>query len=209
MKKIFDLLRKPFVKIVGVSIVLYFGLFYRNDSYDSLSKRLAPDHVKQNFNEVQEKSKFILTSLNSARQAAYGKSDSHFDDTQNFAEISIKDVEFGKGENFLQCGFEAEISYDLRIKDSISAIESITGEKILIGSNLNLLFEKKLLGMKVGGTRIINIPRNFKSTNQKLAFTLKFNEADLQYYVTLSNLRDMREETKNTINCQNNEDDNK
>jgi len=197
----------PIFKIVGVSLVLYFGLFYNDESYDSLSKRLAPERVKKNLSEVQEKSKFIFSNINEARNVVAGRGvESHFDDEQSFATISTNDIEIGKGENYLQCGFEAEISYDLRIKDSPSSIESIEKEKIIIGSGENLLFERKLLGMKVDGVRSIDIPRNFNSSNQKLAFTLKFNEADLQYRVTLFSLRDLGGEIKKALNCQNNQD---
>lgn len=188
MKTVLELLRMPLIKIIGISIVLYFGLLANKKDPDSLGNRLSPDQIKQNVAEVKKKSGFILSSISTANQRNVGSAQEAFDSEQDFSPITVEDVVKGGGESEVKCGDEVKISYDIRVATSENSLEAAQEENLIIGSNKNALLERKIIGMRSGGVRIINIPRHFKSTNQKLGFLLKFNEANLQYNITLLNV---------------------
>lgn len=183
MKTVMELLRRPLVKIIGLILVIYFGLLSNKENPDSLGNRLSSEKIKEHIGEIHEKSTFILSNIDKAHQLS-GVAPSE-EVPQNLSAITVQDTEIGSGDSNLKCGDEAEISYDIHVLGSNNKLEFFPKEKIIIGSNVNSLLEHKIIGMKSGGTRIINIPRDFKSTNQKLAFLLKFNESALQYNVTL------------------------
>lgn len=198
METIMKLLRQPLIKIIAVFLILYFGLLSNKKDPDGLGNRLSSQNLKQDFQEVKEKSNFIITNIQRAKDLNGGKASTAFDPTQDFVQIGVKDVQIGNGE-VLKCGDLAEVSYDIRVVGSPNQLEFIPKEKILIGSNKNLLLEKKIVGMKKGGSRVLNIPRDFKSTNQKLEFLLKFNSTDLQYNVTLLDFT--RAEPNSVVDC--------
>ena len=188
MKTVMELLRNPIIKITGLVLVLYFALFYDKKNPDSLGNRLSSERIAKNFHEAQEKSTFIMSNIERAhnlRGATAATASS--DPLQNFSTLTIQDVEIGKEGGALKCGDEAEISYDIRVAGSTNQLEFVPKEKLVIGSNVNPMIERKIVGMKKGGLRIIKIPKDFKSSNQKLAFLLKFNEAELKYAVSLIN----------------------
>lgn len=178
-----ELLQKPLIKIIALILIFYFGLFANKEHPDSLGNRLSADKIKKDFNEVQEKSHFILYNINAAKQSAEGNVVKEVV-PENLENIEVKDLINGSGANPLKCGDEAEISYQISVVGSDSNLETGT-KKILIGSNENYMLEKKITNMKVGGTRIVKVARNFKSNNKQLEFMLKFNEADLQYKINL------------------------
>lgn len=185
MKTVIDLLRRPLIKIIGLALVLYFGLFADKQNPDSLGNRLSVDNIKQSLFEAQQKSAFIFSNIDQARKLKPSPLAAPFDPLQNFVTATINDVEIGSGEVALKCGDEAEISYAIYVATSSNPLESVPQEKLLVGSNINALLERKIIGMKKGGVRLINIPQDFQSTNQKLAFLLKFNETNLQYRISL------------------------
>ena len=185
MKTIMELLRRPLVKIIGLMLVMYFGLFSNKQDPDSLGNRLSSQNIKENFSEIHEKSNFILFNIDRAKQMSGKELGTGEDPSQSFSVITAQDYASGSGDEQLKCGDLAEISYDVRVFGSNSSLEFVTKENLIIGSNSNSLLEQKIIGMKTGGVRIINIPRDFKSGNKKIAFLLKFNEAALQYTVSL------------------------
>lgn len=203
MKTIMELLRKPWIKIIGVGLVFYFGLLSNKEDPNGLGNRLSANNLQKNFNEVQEKSRFIISNISGVPQVPENKIVANYDPLQNFVLVTTQEVDSGSGDATLKCGDEAEFSYDLRVKDSANQLEFAPHQKLIIGSNTNALLEKKITGMKVGGSRIINVPRNFQSSDNKIAFLQKFNEADLQYKVTL--IKIMQPESAVQTNCKTSE----
>lgn len=187
MKTVMEMLRNPIIKITGLVLVLYFALFHDKKNPDSLGNRLSSERIAKNFHEVQEKSTFIMSNIEKARSLGGTAAVASGEPLQNFSTITTQDIEIGGGGGALKCADEAEISYDIRVVGSPNHLEFVPKEKLVIGSNMNPIIERKIIGMKKGGSRIIKIPKDFKSSNQKLAFLLKFNEADLQYAVTIIN----------------------
>ncbi len=185
MKTIMEVLRRPLVKIIGLMLVIYFGLFSNKKDPDSLGNRLSSQNIKESFGEIHEKSNFILANIDRARQMSGKEVHTEEGPLQNFNVVTTQDYASGSGDEQLKCGDVAEISYDIRVVGSDNSLEFVAKENLIIGSNSNSLLEQKIIDMKTGGVRIITVPRDFKSGNKKLAFLLKFNEAALQYTVSL------------------------
>ena len=183
MKTILELLKVPLVKIIAVIVVLYFGLFHDKSNPDSLGVRLSSERIKQNLNDVEDHGRFIISNIHKVKEMSPNGVTVRQMEDENFDSLAIQDDKIGTGEE-LKCGDEVEISYIIRITDSASQLEEIKQEKLVIGNNIHPFIEKKIIGMKLDGVRTINIPHTYKTSDQKLKFLLKFNEANLQYKVT-------------------------
>jgi hypothetical protein len=66
--KLINITQNRFIKIVGIILVIYFALFYNKTNPESLGNRLSPKNIKDGLNAAQEKSRFILTNINTAKQ---------------------------------------------------------------------------------------------------------------------------------------------
>jgi len=186
--KILEILRNPLIKAIGIITILYFGLFSNKSNPDSLGSRLSSEKIKKNFSEAKEKSKFIITSVQSAQEAAKeqkARQDLGNISAQNSPKTSTEDLDIGEGEDSLSCGSEAEIIYSIYGKDDKQLESPSKPEKLLIGSNKNQMVESNIIGMKTSGIRIIKIPQDFQTNDKKLSELLKFYQTDLKYQITL------------------------
>jgi hypothetical protein len=181
MKQILQLLSNPVIIGVGVALVLYFALFANKKNPESLGNRLSAEKVKKNFNEVQEKGRFIATNVKMAKTMA--KEKAMQSETKSQVDYSRKSEEGDK----ISCGDEVEISYGIYAKDG-QQLEFFNLQKLLIGSKKNWLIEKNIIGMKRGEINSINIPQNFQSEDKKLAELLKLHTMDLKYQLTILSL---------------------
>ncbi len=69
MKFIIDLiLHNPIFKIIGIFLILYFGLYTNKEHPDSLGKRLSKDRIQENLQEVKSNSYFIIENLRKAEE---------------------------------------------------------------------------------------------------------------------------------------------
>jgi len=183
---VFHLLKNPIIKTVGITLILYFALF-SSRSPDSLRNRLSPQNIKQDLGEIKEKSKFIVTNIKTAQSLAVEKAEA--EKLQNKpAFTSIEDAEIGSGEDSVICGSEIEISYGIYTIDK-KQLDFVNSEKLTIGTKSHPLIEKNIIGMKLNGTRYINIPSNFKTDDIILAQILKLNNGDLRYQIDLKSLK--------------------
>lgn len=184
MKTILELLKVPLVKIIAAVVILYFALFYDKNNPDSLGVRLSSERIKQNLNDVEEHGRFIISNIHKVKEMSPNGINAKQMEDENFDLLTIQDDKIGAGEE-LKCGDEVDVSYIIRVTDSTSQLEEVKQEKLVIGNNIHSFIEKKIIGMKLGGVRTIDIPRTYKTSDQKLKFLLKFNETNLQYKVTL------------------------
>jgi hypothetical protein len=183
MNKVLGFLRIPLVKFIGIAAILYFALFSNRHNPDSLRNRLSKERVSKNLEEAKEKSRFIISNLNTAKEIAKEKKYN-----PNISEkISIEDVEIGSGDLDVSCGSEAEISYGIYSENG-SQIKAVSSEKLIIGSNLNEIIERNIYGMRKGGIRNIKIPSNFKTNNINLSELLKFYNSGIRFQVSLISL---------------------
>lgn len=113
--------------------------------------------------------------------------------------IITTDREIGHGAD-LSCGKVAEISYKIILKNSKQEIQSVDLEKILIGSGVNPLIENKIVGMKQGGVREIEVFQSFKTEDKKLAALLEQN-SDLIYTVHLISVSAANQNEIKNVKC--------
>jgi hypothetical protein len=182
--KIFELLRNPLIKTIGIALVLYFALFANKEKPESLGNRLSSENIKKSFSEAQNQGKFIITNVKIAQEIAKEKAAEQKLASQNISDIATSDLEIGTGEQLVACGDEAEISYGIYTKSG-KQLEFLNSKKFVIGENQNPVIEKNIIGMKRGGIREINIPYNYRTEDKKLIELLKFNATDLKYQITL------------------------
>lgn len=182
--KIFELLRNPLIKTIGIALVLYFALFANKEKPESLGNRLSSENIKKSFSEAQNQGKFIITNVKIAQEIAKEKAEEQKLASQNISDIATSDLEIGTGEQSVACGDEVEISYGIYTKSG-KQLEFLNSKKFVIGENQNPVIEKNIIGMKRGGIREINIPYNYRTEDKKLIELLKFNATDLKYQITL------------------------
>jgi len=209
VKIILNLLRNPLIKILGLCAVFYFGLLANKKDPESLGNRLSKENISRNIDEAKYQSQYIIENIKNAKRLEageisaeelrekFGQENQPLTDSQDYHFLKTQDLELGVGSDELSCNDEAEISYGIYIKDGGSQLEFFNKEKLLIGSKKNVLLEQKIVGMKRGATRIIDIPRDLKPFNKKLALLLKFNETDLFYKIILHDFN----HTKSASTC--------
>lgn len=205
MKTIFLLLRNPFIKIIGVVIVLYFGLFNNKENKSSLGYRLSKENISKNIDEVKEHSTYIVATINDVKSVEAGLLPAEVlreRASRNQPRYSYDDVtsyieEEGNGVNKVECGDQAKISYKIYVKATNVELDNVENQVLIIGSKKNKLLEDHLIGIKEGAVKIINIPKHSKVADTKLASLLKFNETDLYYKIKLLKFSKSLE----SINC--------
>ncbi len=183
MNKILDILRIPLIKFIGIGAILYFALFSNKEKPDSLGNRLSKEEVGKTFNEAKNKSRFIISTVNTAQEGKEVRSNQ----PNAMAKITIEDLEIGKGENAISCGSEIKIAYGIYDANN-KILKTVSSEKLTIGSNLNRIVEQNIIGMKSGGIRNINIPHDFKSNDQKINDMLNFYHSDLRYQISVTSV---------------------
>ena len=197
------LLKNPIIKIAGIFLILYFGLFADKENPNSLGSRFSKSQLNHDLSDVKQKSHFIIANLSAAKSSPdlILAQDKAKYDANILSSIITKDLNLGEGEDIIKCGDIVEISYSINIQENNSQLEFVDRDFLVIGSKQNTLLESKIIGMKRKGVRIINIPRNFKSFNQKLSLLLKFNDADLNYRVEIL---DFKSGNNSSTRCENN-----
>lgn len=182
--KIFELLRNPFVKIIGAGLVIYFALFHDKHDPEALGNRLAPQRIKSELQDAQEKGNFIISNVHLAQQIAEDTAKKRAVAAALNHEVSIRDVEAGTGDDKTACGDVVEISYGIYNNED-KQIEFKEKEQLIIGTKEKEIFEKNIIGMAQGGIRDIKIPFNFSGGDKELKKMLQFNRSDLRYQVTI------------------------
>jgi hypothetical protein len=210
------LLQNPLIKIIGVLVIIYFGLFANKKNPDSLGNRLSMKKVKEHFSDIGEKGKFIVTNVEAAREYAKThevkknvqqeqKSPEPQQEIQpapnaapsNSQEVGYdpgsNDVIIGKGDSAVSCGSKVKIVtiVDYQLQGAV--------EELVVGSKKNWVIEKNIIGMKKGGLRSIIIPLDFETDDKKLKKALSARTTPLHYRVSLIDLKDPK--TKSDEAC--------
>jgi len=180
MNSILSLLRIPLIRFIGVVVILYFALFSNKHNPDSLRNRLSKENIEQNLHDVQAKGRFIVSNIKVAQDVSNQQAQSQILENK----ISLTDVKIGVGDISINCGDEAEISYEVLTENGVQ-IKNVSSEKIIVGSNLNKIIEKNILNMKQDGIRNINIPENLITDDSKISELLKFHRSNIRYQIRL------------------------
>lgn len=181
---IFQILRNPFVKIIGAGIIIYFALFHDKSNPDALGNRLDPQRVKSELNEAREKGNFIISNVTLAKQLAEENAKKRAIETANNSEVSVYDVDAGMDGDKSACGDIVEINYGIFDVDN-KQLEFKEKQKFILGNHENDVIEKNIIGMGQAGVRDIRIPINFKTSDKELLKLMQFNRGELRYQITM------------------------
>ncbi len=193
---IFRLLQNPLVKIIGVAAVLYFGLLYKNDSPESLSKRLDPDLLKSEIGEAKEKGQFILSNLNEAKSAQIPAPKP----VEIAEEIITNDLVLGNGPDEANCG--DELLMDYKIYDAKGRkIDQKDDIKLIANPAATNVIAKNIIGAKKGGIREINVPYSLETSDEEIIYYKKKALGSFKYQIIVKNIN----RAKDAQNCPQNE----
>lgn len=186
-----QLLQNPIIKTIGITTILYFALFADKKNPESLGNRLSAERMKENFKEIQNKSQFIMRNVKAAQNHAkiqVLKKKENGQVNHSFLQISEKILNKGTGDKIAKCGDKVIIDYGI-LNSKGRQLYFTSSQKFTIGKRKDLLIENKLIGMKESGIKSLNIPKDFKSTNDRLKHFLETSKTDLEYQITLHNIQ--------------------
>jgi hypothetical protein len=162
-----NFLNVPLVKIVVTILFFYYIFEQTKDDPKSASYQLKNADFDQSVSAIK-----TVLKLSNENVKIINKEDSVTETTnQNTSsvstesnptsnQISFSDLVIGQENPVAICGSEALIQYAIQDKDAKTPLSQAT-ISIKIGSKLNKIIEKGLIGMKIGGVRLVNIPENF------------------------------------------------
>jgi hypothetical protein len=185
------LLKNPLIRLIGIVAILYIGLFSNTYQKDSLGNRLSTSQIKKNLSEVKDKSFNIITNVKKARDYS-SNSDSS---------LIIKEVKIGQGSGVV-CGDLVSISY--RLLANNYPITKSKNQQVTIGKKeFNYIIENNLVGLKVGGQRLLNIPDNYKIQDQALTQELSplRTKAGLSYEIDLLTIEKPQNSDPSALQC--------
>lgn len=169
-------LKNPLIKICGVVVIIYLGLFSNKSNPDSLGNRLSAENIQKNLHEAKKKSQFIAANISAAKKIS--KENPNNDTT------SIK------------CGDTAIADYE--IYETNKAIQKISNAKFTVGSKENWPIEKNIIGMKSGDIKDIDMLEPLKSSDQKTLPIPKL-ENNFKYHITIRQV--IHNATNTKISC--------
>jgi hypothetical protein len=204
MKIINDLLSSRIVKLVAFVLVVYFALFSNKEHPDSLGNRLSSEKIKENFNQIKERSGFVISNIQTAKNGIKDQKDidqenqfdkqkieqitqnENFNDDKSFSSVTSNDIEIGSGQE-IENGNKVEISYSI-FSEKDEQLKFKNSEIILVDQNSYFIFERYSFGMKVGGIRSISLPYNFQTDDQRILQFLKKDYGQIKIQITLKNI---------------------
>ncbi|MBU6338418.1 MAG: hypothetical protein KGQ36_00370 [Rickettsiales bacterium] len=173
-----EILKNPLVKIGAIAVILYLALFSDKKNPDSLRNRLSKDKIEKNLHEAGSKSKFIITNVGAAKKVA--------------AENTKM------GDVIIECGDEVITDYSIYNNDKKLYTEK--NKKFTIGSKIDTVIEKNIMGMKIGETKKINI-MDVMNTNQATGPSLPKLKSDVKYNITIVDINKKTSTLKVKLSC--------
>lgn len=176
--KVFDIAKNPIIKIIGVALILYFGLLGNKESPESLGNRLSKEALENDLSEAKKKSNFIFNNVVYAKKQL---------NESNSAKIEVNNLLLGSGEK-IACGDIAEISYEVYDISGNNLDKSTSADFIFNPKSINIL-EKHLEGMRIKGVREIIVAKNFPTQDLQLKKYQEIAKGSIKYQITLKNFK--------------------
>jgi FKBP-type peptidyl-prolyl cis-trans isomerase len=160
-----NFLKLPIIKLIATVALLYYIFSETKTDPRSISYHLTEENIDKSFDSLKKS----LNTISEAQQeikemnnneAIPAKESETFNDNQKIV-LNYKDIRQGVGENNVVCGSQVSIEYTL-INSNNGDIINKSNMDFEVGGKFNELIEKGLIGMKMGGIRTIDIPKNFK-----------------------------------------------
>ena len=160
-----NFLKLPIIKLIATVALLYYIFNETKTDPRSISYHLTEENIdksldslKKSLNTISEAQQEIR-AMNNNDSIPTKESEALYNDQKIV--LNYKDIRQGVGENQVECGSQVSIEYTL-INSNNGDIINKSNMDFEVGSRFNELIEKGLIGMKMGGIRNIDIPKNFK-----------------------------------------------
>ena len=160
-----NFLKLPIIKLIATVALLYYIFNETRTDPRSISYHLTEENIdksldslKKSLNTISEAQQEIKAINNNETIPA--KESEALNNDPKIA-INYKDIRQGVGENQVECGSQVSIEYTL-INSNNGDMINKSNMDFEVGDRFNELIEKGLIGMKMGGIRTIDIPKNFK-----------------------------------------------
>ena len=160
-----NFLKLPIIKLIATVALLYYIFNETRTDPRSISYHLTEENIdksldslKKSLNTISEAQQEIKAINNNETIPA--KESEALNNDPKIA-INYKDIRQGVGENQVECGSQVSIEYTL-INSNNGDMINKSNMDFEVGGRFNELIEKGLIGMKMGGIRTIDIPKNFK-----------------------------------------------
>ena len=160
-----NFLKLPIIKLIATIALLYYIFNETRTDPRSISYHLTEENIdksldslKKSLNTISEAQPEIKMMNNNETIPA--KESEAINNDPKIA-LNYKDIRQGVGENEVACGSQVSIEYTL-INSNNGDMINKSNMDFEVGSRFNELIEKGLIGMKMGGIRTIDIPKNFK-----------------------------------------------
>ena len=160
-----NFLKLPIIKLIATIALLYYIFNETRTDPRSISYHLTEENIdksldslKKSLNTISEAQQEIRAMNNNETIPA--KESEAINNDPKIA-LNYKDIRQGVGENEVACGSQVSIEYTL-INSNNGDMINKSNMDFEVGDRFNELIEKGLIGMKMGGIRTIDIPKNFK-----------------------------------------------
>lgn len=160
-----NFLKLPIIKLIATVALLYYIFNETKTDPRSISYHLTEENIdksldslKKSLNTISEAQQEIKAMNNN--ETIPTKESEALNDDKKIA-LNYKDIRQGVGENQVECGSQVSIEYTL-INSNNGDMINKSNMDFEVGGRFNELIEKGLIGMKMGGIRTIDIPKNFK-----------------------------------------------
>jgi len=197
-----NFLNVPLVKIVVTILFFYYIFEQTKDDPKSASYQLKNADFDQSVSAIKtvlklsnENVKIINNEDSVSNTTNQNTSSVSIENNPTNNQINFSDLVIGQENPVAICGSEALIQYAIQDKEAKTLLNQAT-INIKIGSKINKIIEKGLIGMKIGGVRLVDIPTNFASGDGVVDNAIKTKK--MFYKISLIGLIN----PKKTENCE-------
>lgn len=185
---IFSLIKNPLFRIVGILLIIYFGIIKNYRDQGIISK----DKLKNDLTNAKNQISYISSNIEMAKQINNNPNDQNI-----FSSIEAKDLNIGNNNKKAFCGDEVNLSYKIFLPNSKNLIKSDT-KKIIVGSGQNLLLEKLILGANEEAIRVVTIPKNILILDPEINELINIYNSSLVYEIKIEFIKS---NNTNSLNC--------
>jgi len=190
-----NFLKLPIVKLIAMIVLVYYIFNESKDDPRSASHHLTKENINKSLDSIKKNIDLIASSQVNINKSS--NDENYVDDNvkkinlDQKIDLKIEDIRQGLGDNQVVCGSEVNISYDFINENNYDVVNK-SNITFYLGDKFNELIERGLIGMKVGGIRIIKIPKNFL-TGDKI-YDEMIQNSNMIYKILLLKVSDLPRE---------------
>lgn len=209
--KISDIINSKFVRIIALIVVLYFAIFSHKDHPNSVSSSVSIDGINKNFDEVKQRTGFIVSNIKTAQNYDHQKDDVisnkkiidslGFIDEKYLDTIKTQILGEGFGDRYVNCLDEVVFNIDFYDNNN-NKIKSMLYQTIVAGSNKNNIIAKKIVGMKKNSIIRFDLGRDLYMNNEIIQNLISNKDIDIYFEVLILDFKKLLNPEEYGLSCQ-------